>query len=163
MNSSYLFVSILIIAVVLYLIWRHNNKEQENKLYIFLLIFFVFFGVGACTCFTLGSSVTVVNAAEKDAVSKSYYFLYYSAEPRLGEKQTIFLSPLKNVIVNRTDCTLSFRQIVYGQEIPQFAPIEIPPHSVVKVTGEPFVFFETPAVYIKTKALKGERGLIELK
>lgn len=163
MKSSYVFIVLLVIAVVLYLIWRAKHKEEENKFYVFLTIFVVFFFVGGCTCFNLGSTVTVVNGTTSDSVTRDGYFLFYTAKPEYGETQTMFIVPGKHIIVNRTDVTLLFSQVVYGNRSRKYAPIDVPPHSIVKVPDEPRFFFENPPKYVKTKSSGATHGLIQVK
>jgi hypothetical protein len=108
-------------------------------------------------------SVTVVNGTQTEQCVSAKYFLFYSANMTANGKNTVFLAPFgKDVIFNNTNSALTCHPIEYGQVEKSYNPVDIPPHTIVKVQEKPEYMFE-PAYDVASSKLSGTYRWVLLK
>lgn len=140
-------IAILVFVCILLLIIAFSTmtvKGEDRKavLMISLMCFPIFGGIGAILINGGSNKVTVINGINRsECITKKYFLMYNS---HLAAKESIvFMAPWgKDLVFNNTNETLVCYPIEYGNVKKNEQPMDIPAHSIRKISEKPTYFFE---------------------
>ena len=163
MKTSVILIGFACIVFVLMIYWSIKSKDKDVIIGIFMSVPLLA-GVVAALINGASVNVTVVNGLQEEECTSARYFLIYSANMAANGKNTVFLTPYgKDVVFNNTTSTLTCHPIEYGDVKKSYKPVDIPPHTIIKVQEKPTYIFEPAYDVASTKSSSGTYRWILLK